>query len=274
MNALKVVNCNPITRRRFIKGVLNSAVGLSTTPVFFGCASRPSAETETRLVAANGLRPRIVARSGLRPSVNSDYQWHSAPDGAGTFSTSDGGWIYVSNSEKKSGHGSVGALRFDKNGEIMDAYSILKNTSRNCSGSETLWNTWLSCEEVTTGKVWECDPFRTFAPISRPELGIFKHESACVDPNTGQIYLTEDRVDGCLYRYTPDSGLLADASSFSKGLLEVARKVNGFLEWHFVPDPSASVGELRYQVKDSKAYKSGEGYYLLRQPDIFHHKER
>lgn len=34
-------------------------------------------------------------------------------------------------------------------------------------------------------------------------MGRFNHEAVAVDPGTGIVYLTEDRGDGCLYRYIP-----------------------------------------------------------------------
>jgi hypothetical protein len=36
-------------------------------------------------------------------------------------------------------------------------------------------------------------------------MGRFNHESVAVDPDSGVVYLTEDRHDGLLYRYIPDS---------------------------------------------------------------------
>ncbi|HQU63807.1 MAG TPA: translocation protein TolB, partial [Nitrosomonas sp.] len=55
-----------------------------------------------------GFKSRIVARSG-QPLFH--YRWHAAPDGGATFTTPDGGWIYVSNSELDKQQGGVGALR-------------------------------------------------------------------------------------------------------------------------------------------------------------------
>jgi secreted PhoX family phosphatase len=34
-------------------------------------------------------------------------------------------------------------------------------------------------------------------------MGRFKHEAVAVDPASGAVYLTEDRHDGCIYRYLP-----------------------------------------------------------------------
>ncbi|MEO0336367.1 MAG: flagellar motor protein MotB, partial [Pseudomonadota bacterium] len=41
-----------------------------------------------------------------------------------------------------------------KNGS--DAYRILDGTNQNCAGGPTTWNTWLSCEEIAFGRVYEC----------------------------------------------------------------------------------------------------------------------
>ena len=41
---------------------------------------------------------------------------------------------------------------------MVDAYPILKETWVNLRGRRDPWGTWLSCEEIETGKVFECDP--------------------------------------------------------------------------------------------------------------------
>ena len=53
------------------------------------------------------------------------------------------------------------------------------------------------------GLVWECDPAGERRALSRPAMGTFKHEAAAVDPRGRRIYLTEDLIDGGLYRFTP-----------------------------------------------------------------------
>ena len=61
-----------------------------------------------------GFTSRIVAQAGK--SVKG-YKWHKSADGGAVFKTEDGGWIYVSNSERKKG--GVGAIRFDSNAVVL-----------------------------------------------------------------------------------------------------------------------------------------------------------
>ena len=207
----------------------------------------------------SGFSSRVVAVSGEAPVQSASYRWHPAPDGGAVFSTEDGGWVYVSNSEMRHGNGGVGALQFDGSGRLVNAYPILGSTNRNCSGGATPWQTWLSCEEVARGQVWECDPRGRTPAAARPALGRFWHEAVAVDPESGQLYLTEDRGDGCLYRFTPRSVDSRGRADLSSGLLEVAASRDGIVSWLPVPDPSAARTPTRYQVSGSSAFDRGEG---------------
>ena len=214
-----------------------------------------------------GFSSRVVAVTGTTvPSTS--YVWHDDPDGGATFPagpTRNSGWVYVSNSEVDSAGGGVGVLRFDADGVIVDAYSILSGTSRNCAGGPTPWGTWLSCEETSTGQVWECDPLSPGSQgVVRPAMGTFRHEAAAVDPVHQQVFLTEDRSDGLLYRFRPaaypdlSSGVLEAAEILGAGSIQPGQTRS--LAWLVVPDPTASGGTAtRDQVPAATAFDGGEG---------------
>lgn len=208
-----------------------------------------------------GFASRIVARSGQKIS---SYRWHAAPDGGATFVAPDGGWIYVSNSELDKQAGGAGALRFNSAGDVIDAYPILSQTNRNCAGGHTPWQTWLSCEEIDTGRVWECDPFGRKAAQVKNALGVFRHEAVAVDTQNKQLYLTEDQPDGCLYRYSARSFDADGNLNLDDGTLEVAEVIDGRIgavRWHPLLDPLAVNTPTRKQVPVSTRFNGGEGIW-------------
>ncbi|MYS95403.1 MULTISPECIES: alkaline phosphatase PhoX [Streptomyces] len=210
---------------------------------------------------ANGIRlpsgftSRVIARSGQRVGSTS-YTWHNAPDGGACYA--DGtGWIYVSNSEINPS-GGASAVRFSSTGAITGAYRILSNTRQNCAGGKTPWGTWLSCEEVDRGYVYETDPWGTKAAVRRDAMGRFKHEAAAADPVRQVIYLTEDVTDGCFYRFRPTTW--GDLSSGTLEVLVAGSGTSGPVTWARVPDPSGATA-TRSQVSGAKHFNGGEGCY-------------
>ncbi|WP_121746917.1 alkaline phosphatase PhoX [Streptomyces sp. E2N166] len=208
---------------------------------------------------ANGIRlpagftSRVIARSGQKVAGTS-YTWHNAPDGGACYA--DGaGWIYVSNSEINPS-GGASAVRFSSTGAVTSAYRVLSGTRQNCAGGRTPWNTWLSCEEVDRGYVYETDPWGVKAAVRRDAMGRFKHEAAAADPVREVVYLTEDVSDGCFYRFRPTTW--GDLSSGTLEVLVAGSSTSGPVTWARVPDPSGATATRR-QVSGAKRFNGGEG---------------
>ena len=185
----------------------------------------------------NGFSYQVISRLGDKMDDGGTVPDNA--DGMGCFDVGNGHLALVRNHELIPGDDAGGQLAEGygtRHGEVLpggtthirlDAKTLqvetqfrsLAGTIRNCSGGITPWGSWLSCEESPTGPgqrygeglannhgwVFEV-PANTrglVAAIPLTALGRFNHEAACVDPDTGVVYLTEDRDDSVLYRFLP-----------------------------------------------------------------------
>ena len=266
-------------RRNFLRaGVVSTGAGVMLpTAMFARPASARSAEgsatpgespygplsdtpDENGLLLPAGFTSRVIAVSGEVVGAT-NYAWHMFPDGAGTFDDGNGGWYYTCNSEvfdfMAPDSGSVSAIHFDADGNIVDAYRILEGSNSNCAGGPTPWGTWLSGEENFSGigRIWECDPTGAKPAVAHEAMGRWAHEAAAVDPDNQQVYLTEDNPTGVFYRYTPTA-----YPDLSAGKLEACIvAADGSVTWGPLTDPSGATVPTREQVAGATIFPGNEG---------------
>ena len=253
------------------------------------------------LALRRGFRYRVLERAGQR--MDDGYRVPGRPDAMGCFALPNGRWALMRNHEldmslfqqgpyargaAASEHaydprcvGGVTRVLLDAQGRRLRSNLVLVGTSRNCAGGMSPWG-WLSCEESVLsehGYVFLC---ATDAERVRPHrriaaYGRFLHEAVAIDPETHAAYLTEDRADGCLYRFVPTN----KQQPFGPGQLQalaitcaprldlgagLARDRRLPVFWVDVP---AEVGEredgLRYAAQERGAaiVRRGEGIWRM-----------
>lgn len=217
-------------------------------------------------------------------------------DGMACFSGENGDLVLVRNHEISPGEnlnvhanaptydpqcrGGVTVVRVNSNFEVIESYLALTGTAVNCSGGRTPWGTWLTCEEIFTvplaqakrpdedsklvsqkhGYVFEVDPSagRNAPPRKLKPLGCFQHEAAAVDPDSGFVYLTEDRGDGCFYRFIPSVKNDLSAEGKLQALQVVADQS---CRWLDVTDFDPETDSIRstMQAQGATSFNRGEG---------------
>jgi len=243
-----------------------------------------------------GFRYHVLERA--TDTMSDGFKVPGRPDGMACFAGPDDTLILMRNHEldrnwAEAGYTSAPAESFDRQAvggvtrlvlaakslERVSSNRVLAGTCHNCAGGASPWG-WLSCEENVEaghGYVFRCrtDAARVAHAERIPAYGRFRHEAVCIDPKTLTAYLSEDRTDGCFYRYRP-SDLQAPHTSgqlqalrvtgnprfdTSSGLEHGQRlKVN----WVDIPDPDPREDSVRYQAADAGAARfcRGEGVFF------------
>ena len=187
--------------------------------------------------------------------------------------------------------GTTTLLYNTKEQKVVRQFLSLVGTLRNCSGGPTPWNSWITCEEVVMGTIGPCKknhgwsfevPVTDKPQLSKPmplkAMGRFNHEAVAVEPESGDVFLTEDRHDGLIYRFKPKiKGVLAeggklfalkvkgrkslDTRNWSKKEFDVGQAEE--IEWIEMEDVESPKDDLRFRgFKNGAAcFARGEGMW-------------
>ena len=167
-----------------------------------------------------------------------------------------------------------------KSKKIEKEYLSLAGTLVNCSGGPTPWNTWISCEETVAtqnydlaknhGYNFEVTPSENINlnnAIPLKAMGRFRHEGVAIDPVTSIAYQTEDRDEGLIYKFIPNTkeqyimGGKLQSLSIKNGLNDTRnwnknnynKNIKYKIEWLDIEDVENKDDKLRYSMADKGA---------------------
>ncbi len=190
-----------------------------------------------------GFSYDIIMQSGDLMTDGNPYP--GGPDMNVYFPLPDGTAYLLTNHELGGGRGSVTRLHLDEDNRVLEARTLVIGLNRPCSGNRTPWGTVLVGEEVSDGYVWEINPV-TGEAHPRPGLGRFAHETAVVDPRTGEVYTTDDNNPGSIYKFVP-----ARYGDLGKGTLYALDA--GHRRWIRIENPD--------NARDEAVAKGATGFY-------------
>ncbi len=175
---------------------------------------------------AMGAFPYITDDGSVDPDRTIIIRNHEIEDAhttTGAFETQeaidllDPSAVYDMGHGRPSRGGTTTLVYNTKLAKLEQHWLSLAGTERNCAGGITPRNTWLTCEETSKVKGYRFEqdhgyvfevPATTSQSLADPKpiiaMGRFMHEACCTDPDSGIVYMTEDRHDGLIYRYVPN----------------------------------------------------------------------
>jgi secreted PhoX family phosphatase len=261
-------------------------------------ATQLAADGSGLLDLPDGFSYRVLSRFGEK--MSDGFRVPGRPDAMACFPGENGTLVLMRNHEVFEGdtaispyfdgqsappeaydpQGTAGVTRLVLDAETLDVRHsnlALAGTYWNCAGGVSPWG-WLSCEETVSaghGYVFLC---RTDSDVVRPHeripgYGRMRHEAATVHPDTRIAYLTEDRPDGCLYRFVPDDDSeafrgrlqalrIAGKPNFDTSALQHGQSLE--VDWVTIerPDPDDDSVRREAATKGAARVLRGEGLWL------------